>query len=237
MSRIPLGRRAKRSTLAEQTYDALREQIVDQKLLPGTRLNIDALAREMEVSSSPIREALVRLEAERLIVSELYTGYSVAPHPTAQYLSALLDYRILVEGYCADIGAPGALPADHRRAAPRTEEDVGSAQDRAALSRVQEVRRSRRQVPPDSGRERAQSGDLGHLQFPPHQVVQSRLYLRRSEGGSSSNVVAEHAAILDGFERGDGKAAAEAVKAHLEGGRTRLVPLAEKSRQAWDAVG
>ncbi len=110
MSRIPLGRRAKRSTLAEQTYDALREQIVDQKLLPGTRLNIDALAREMEVSSSPIREALVRLEAERLIVSELYTGYSVAPHPTAQYLSALLDYRILVEGYCADIGARERSP-------------------------------------------------------------------------------------------------------------------------------
>jgi DNA-binding GntR family transcriptional regulator len=55
------------------------------------RLNIDSLSRDLAVSSSPIREALVRLEAERLVVSELYSGYAVAPKPSATYFAALTE--------------------------------------------------------------------------------------------------------------------------------------------------
>jgi DNA-binding GntR family transcriptional regulator len=66
-----LSRMLVKRPLSDQTYEALRELILDQGLRPGSRLNVDRLARELGVSSSPVREALARLEAERLVVSEM----------------------------------------------------------------------------------------------------------------------------------------------------------------------
>jgi DNA-binding GntR family transcriptional regulator len=94
-----------RTSLSDLTYETLKERILDRKMAPGERLNIDALTRSLGVSSSPVREALVRLESERLVVLELYAGYTVAPHPTRAYLEQLYDFRIVVEGYCARTGA------------------------------------------------------------------------------------------------------------------------------------
>ena len=40
---------------------------MDHILPPGERVNIDALARELDVSPTPVREALARLEADGLV--------------------------------------------------------------------------------------------------------------------------------------------------------------------------
>lgn len=55
-------------------------------------------------------------------------------------------------------------------------------------------------------------------------ILQSRLYLNR-EGGSttSAEVVEEHKAILAAFEKADGEAAEAAICEHLKGGRRRLL--------------
>ena len=50
-----------RVALADQVTALLIERILDRAYAPGQKLNIDALSREFEVSSSPIREALTRL--------------------------------------------------------------------------------------------------------------------------------------------------------------------------------
>ena len=59
-----------RNGLVEQVGDALRELIIDQALAPGERLNITALARQLGVSDTPVREALGRLQSERLLTFE-----------------------------------------------------------------------------------------------------------------------------------------------------------------------
>ena len=41
-----------RTSLSDLTYETLKERILDQKLAPGERLNIDALTRSLGVSSS-----------------------------------------------------------------------------------------------------------------------------------------------------------------------------------------
>ncbi len=70
-----------RSGLATRAYEALREQILDQTIKPGARLNIDQLTGALGVSSSPIREALARLLSERLVSFAPYIGYSAATAP------------------------------------------------------------------------------------------------------------------------------------------------------------
>ena len=52
--------------LRDNIYDALRGAILSCELLPGQELREQELAARYEVSRSPVREALLRLEGERL---------------------------------------------------------------------------------------------------------------------------------------------------------------------------
>lgn len=86
-----------RTVLAASVYDRLKERIMDQQAPPGERLNIDALAIELAVSPTPIREALARLAAERLITFEAYKGYRVTPLLTIEQVGDLMHARRLIE--------------------------------------------------------------------------------------------------------------------------------------------
>ena len=53
---------SRKVNLVDQAYRTLRRMIVGGVLLPGQQLKIDSLAAEFGVSSSPIRQALRRLD-------------------------------------------------------------------------------------------------------------------------------------------------------------------------------
>lgn len=63
----------------EQIYRQLRERICLLDIEPGERLPEEALAAEFGVSRTPIRQALDRLEFERLVVQKPGAGATVAP--------------------------------------------------------------------------------------------------------------------------------------------------------------
>lgn len=63
----------------EDVVIVLRERIISGYYAPGTRMSQQTLAREMNVSRTPLREALNRLESEGLVVSEANRGMTVAP--------------------------------------------------------------------------------------------------------------------------------------------------------------
>jgi len=67
-----------RSSLRDQIRDLLIEQIVQGRLSAGSRVNESALARSLGVSQTPVREALLRLEGELLVVSSPGRGFLVA---------------------------------------------------------------------------------------------------------------------------------------------------------------
>ncbi|HWE61451.1 MAG TPA: GntR family transcriptional regulator, partial [Chloroflexota bacterium] len=94
-----------RSALTEQIYDLLKERIIDGVLAPRQRLSIDALARELQVSAIPVREALVRLSADKLVVGETYKGYTVLPLLTLERFNHIYDTRLLIEIHAARAGA------------------------------------------------------------------------------------------------------------------------------------
>ncbi|HEV8634731.1 MAG TPA: GntR family transcriptional regulator [Chloroflexota bacterium] len=107
------GRRA-RTVLAVPVYEALKERIMDRDLEPGARLNIDALAAELDVSPTPVREALARLAAERLVSVEPFKGYSVVSLLTQRRLAQLMHARRLLEGDAARQAALRVIPAQLR---------------------------------------------------------------------------------------------------------------------------
>ncbi len=61
-----------------QVYAALHEQIRDGRLPSGTRLNIDLIAQQHEVSRPTVAHALRMLEAEKLVVRYPGLGWFVA---------------------------------------------------------------------------------------------------------------------------------------------------------------
>ncbi|MBF8189396.1 GntR family transcriptional regulator [Nonomuraea sp. K274] len=78
-------------------YDVLLDQFMAGKRAPGEPLNIGALSRELDVSQTPLREALARLEHTGLVVREALKGYRVAPMFTEREVAKLMDARIVLE--------------------------------------------------------------------------------------------------------------------------------------------
>ncbi|HEY9280741.1 MAG TPA: GntR family transcriptional regulator [Eoetvoesiella sp.] len=83
-------------TLASVVMGKVRQDILQGRLLPGTKLKLDSMRDEYEVSLSPLREALSRLGAEGLVVMEDQKGYRVAP-VSAQNLQEVTALRANLE--------------------------------------------------------------------------------------------------------------------------------------------
>ena len=87
-----------RTVMSTPVYQALKERIMDRRVAPNVRLNIDALALELKVSQTPLREALTRLTTERLVIFEPFKGYSVTPLLSSRRFSELMEVRRALEG-------------------------------------------------------------------------------------------------------------------------------------------
>ena len=83
--------------MRDGAYDALLDMLLDGSLRPDVNLSIEGLARELGVSPTPIREALVNLEHTGLITRTALRGYRVAPPFNAEQIGQLLDARAIVE--------------------------------------------------------------------------------------------------------------------------------------------
>lgn len=66
-------------TRTAEILDVLRDEILDVKRHPGERLRFDELRKTYDIGISPLREALMHLASEGLVVSEQRRGYRVAP--------------------------------------------------------------------------------------------------------------------------------------------------------------
>jgi len=79
----------------ERTYAILRDRIHSGGFAPLERLNIDALARELGVSSIPVREALRRLEAEGWVRFTPNVGAVVSPVDSTSWEQAMVALAVL----------------------------------------------------------------------------------------------------------------------------------------------
>jgi len=68
-----------RGSLRDEILSRLRSLLVEGDLPPGTRINESTLSRELGVSRTPLREALLLLSTEGLIVCEPARGFLAAP--------------------------------------------------------------------------------------------------------------------------------------------------------------
>jgi DNA-binding GntR family transcriptional regulator len=96
-----------RGRMADEVYETLLGELMSLRIVAGARVTIDALARDLGVSQTPIRDALNRMEAEGLVVRVPHAGYRIPPQITRQRFEDMVEIRLLLE------------PAAARRAAER----------------------------------------------------------------------------------------------------------------------
>lgn len=214
----------KRQVLADHVFEAVLGLLLDGEVATGSALSIDGLARRFDVSSTPVREALARLESTGMVKREALRGYKVASGPTAKDVADLLTTRQVLEP------AMAALACQH------ADKDFVSA-----LRRInEELDRSRqggetfagygpywkadelfhRHIAEQAGNEfllRAYGSVEGHIQ-------RFRLLVHNDEV-SGEHAVKEHQAIIDAFAAGDQNGAKEAMIAHLDRIKSRTVGL------------
>lgn len=87
----------KRQVLRDGVEELILQELLSGGRAPGSRLSIDGLARELDVSPTPVREAMVSLERSGLVDYVALRGYVVAPMLDAKQMAELLDARKTVE--------------------------------------------------------------------------------------------------------------------------------------------
>ncbi|MPZ92198.1 MAG: FCD domain-containing protein [Actinobacteria bacterium] len=104
----------RRPLLAEEIAASLRTSILNGDLRPGQKIAVAAIARDMEVSHIPVREAIQRLEAESLVTTIPHQGPVVAD-VNLEDLHDIYLLRRLIEGDAARRAASLYSDADIAR--------------------------------------------------------------------------------------------------------------------------
>ena len=110
------------STVTEKVYESLKKEIISNEYQPRTRLLLENLSKELQVSMTPVREALARLNSEGFVESQRQ-GFYVSPI-TINDVERMFEVRKLIEPYLA------------REAAVKYEEDVVLAEQLGEVERT-----------------------------------------------------------------------------------------------------
>jgi DNA-binding GntR family transcriptional regulator len=111
VARILEGDRRLVQNASVAATELIRQAILDGRLEPGSRLKEEELARELGISRTPVREALLMLQAEGLIETTPNRGAVVRTHD-ADDLIDMYQLRALLEGYAARMAAANMSRAD-----------------------------------------------------------------------------------------------------------------------------
>ena len=93
--------------LAEKVYQALKQDIFAFRLMPGDRFSENEIAERLEVSRTPVRQALFWLEREGYVEVWFRSGWQVKPFDF-EYFEELYDFRTVIE--CEAVRRLCALP-------------------------------------------------------------------------------------------------------------------------------
>ncbi len=199
-------------SLAERAYRAIRDRLVMLEIRPGTPINEDQLAQSLGVGRTPVREALKRLQYERLITTYPRRG-TFATDVNITDLAHISEVRQELE--------PLAAAQAARRA---------TAADRATLTALQRELES-------AGSPGQDAAELMHLDLQVHRAIYAATHnpylddtlVRHDNLGSRiwclfvdrlsdmAGHVGEHGPLIEAIVAGDPDKAAQLARSHVEG--------------------
>lgn len=201
----------------EEVYRRLRRDILECALPPGTELHEPELAERFASSKSPIRDALLRLEAERLVVVRPRKSYRVAPVSVSDARD-LFEIRALMEQACAANAAEHA-PDSALKALDRFRFLYSSDDPAHFISYNREFHLGIARL--CDNRRIAQAAAELIEQFDRIVIVSVQKLARDHD--DVAVLVSEHGQIIDALQARAKKRAARALSDHIERARRRVL--------------
>ena len=121
-----------RVSLADEAYMRLEEMIVTLELQPGSVFSEAVLSGKIRIGRTPLREALQRLHAQRLVTTLPRRGVVVSDINIVDYL-AVLETRRVLDRLVATKAARRATP-EQRRTLEKTAKSMAAAAERGDLA-------------------------------------------------------------------------------------------------------
>jgi DNA-binding GntR family transcriptional regulator len=215
------GRAVSREVLADHVYAELLASLMDGRLAPGAVVSIDGTARELDVSPTPVREALARLEHTGMVRRVALKGYRVAPVFTQEDFAELMEARLAIEPVNARLACE-RINQNGLAALEQAVEDLKTAPRGPSFAEFKDYleadERFHQLIARQTGNQfmEAAYAALGG------QVQRFRLF-----GGvgitDAEYAIAEHQAVLDALSAGDPDKAAQAMADHIRKVRSRAI--------------
>ncbi|HQT66724.1 MAG TPA: GntR family transcriptional regulator [Acetobacteraceae bacterium] len=192
-------------------YEALKTDIIACRLPPGAELREPDLAERYQVSRSPVRDALLRLEADGLVRIVPRQSYRVAPI-SLRDAADLFQLRRLLE------------PEAARDAASRKDEIAGALDAAVSYQQGSDFidynRRFHCAIAASASNKRLAAACIDCIEQSDRLV---RVSLGQIEGRRPDRLVEEHGAIIEAIKSGDGRAAARHLRAHIDEAEARVL--------------
>lgn len=199
------------TSLAERAYHVLLRRLILLDIPPGSAINEAALAAELGIGRTPVRESLKNLETDHLVVSYPRRG-TFATRVDITDLAAISDLRRVLEPLAADRAATNATEAQRselREKAREIESMDGATADNRALM----------EYDVDVHRLIYRASDNPHLEETLVRLdnLVTRIWcLVLHRMPSVAEHIREHVALLDAIAAGDGVRAAALATEHVE---------------------
>ncbi len=206
--------------LTSLAYRAIKNYILDGRLDEDTRLTEEFLSQQLGISKSPIREALTRLESERLIQIEPRRGAYLRKY-SIQEIGDLYDLREALEVYAVGKARLSPELLDSLRQSVERSQEYLSANDKPRY--IEEDVNFHALLASASGNELL-TETLTNVQ---HQVW---LFRRKTYDLSRSKAAGMHAAVVAALASGDREAAQRLMREHVTEVRDKLVRYLEAER-------
>jgi len=195
--------------LGTRAYRALATGIVGGRIEPGTQLRPDTIAEQLEISTTPVREALHRLEGDGLLVKLPYQGWFVREF-TEQEVRELYAMRAAME--CFGVRLACARISDEELAWLKAHQAVGEAALR------DDDMDAYRLYNRDLHAAIIRAASNSYLSTMMAQLsLQSQMLMAKTIRlvGRPSRAIEEHQEIVDLIERREAKAAERLMERHI----------------------
>lgn len=203
-------------SLEKFAYDSIKKAILEFHFKPGDALVEADLSKQLNISKTPVRDALTRLEREGLVTKVAYTGTYVG-EITAQGVMEVFEIRAVLEGLAARQAAVNFTSADLTQAEELLSRQAGLLA-RGELTGASEVNRQFHALILQRSNNQHLRSMLANLD----DHIQRYRVLSKAQRGTQSASVQEHQSVLDAIRAGDAAGAETAMKTHLRNVLTEL---------------
>lgn len=196
--------------LREMVYDYLKMQIITGEIPPGTRMMEVGLAEKLDVSRTPIREAIRKLEKEGLVKIETRRG-AYASEITTKDMIEILEVRQDLEGLAAGFAASRMTDEELAELEQVSNQYDKAVEDGDTSDMIRLDTRFHRLIV-DSCENRILVRMIEQLQ----ELVLRFRYIYYDDFKRAEKMPAEHAQIIAGIKSRDAGQARQAADIHVQ---------------------